>query len=120
MRARPTKALEKHRVRTGMFKSDRSYGNNGKFEILGPYKNILTVVISDGMGWDHVSVSLPNRTPRWGEMCFIKDLFFEEEEVVIQFHPPKSKYIDNHPHCLHMWKPHKFTIPMPPTSMVGI
>lgn len=41
----------------------------------------LKVVASSGeipvsQGWDHVSVSLPNRCPTWEEMCKVKDLFF--------------------------------------------
>ena len=35
----------------------------------------LRVLFSDGLGWDHVSVSLADRCPTWAEMCFIKDLF---------------------------------------------
>ena len=35
-------------------------------------------------GWDHVSVSLPNRCPNWPEMDEIKRLFFLPEEVCFQ------------------------------------
>lgn len=71
-------------------------GNNGAFII--PFRTVkLTVIASDGFGWDHVSVSLPNRCPNWPEMCFIKDLFFKEDETVIQFHPKKSSYKNIHP-----------------------
>lgn len=72
-----------------------------------PYRSsTLTVVASDGstVGWDHVSVSLKNRPPNWEEMCFIKSLFFDDDETVIQFHPKKSEYINLHPHVLHIWK----------------
>lgn len=79
----------------------------------------LYVIISDGMGWDHVSVSVldEGRCPTWAEMCHIKDLFFEPEETVIQYHPPKSEYI-NHADALHMWRPQGVNIPMPPLVMV--
>ena len=73
----------------------------------------LRVISSTGMGWDHVSVSLENRCPNWREMCFIKDLFFDEEETVIQFHPKKSEYVNNHPYCLHPWRPQDFEIKLP-------
>lgn len=65
----------------------------------------LVVIASDWGRWQHVSVSLDNRCPNWREMCFIKDLFWDEEEECIQFHPPKSEYIDLHKYCLHIWKP---------------
>ena len=56
-------------------------------------------------GWDHVSVSLNDRCPTWDEMCFIKALFFEDEDLCIQFHPKKSEYINAHAYCLHIWYP---------------
>ena len=78
------------------------------------------VIASWGAGWDHVSVSLVDRCPTWEEMCWIKDLFFEPEECVMQLHPPKSRYVNCHPYCLHLWKPHRHTIPLPPTEFVGV
>ena len=73
-----------------------------------PYnKKIFLAVIAsyEPDGWNHVSVSLKGRDPTWMEMCFIKDLFFEPEDVCIQFHPKKSEYINLHKHCLHIWQP---------------
>lgn len=74
--------------------------------------------LQKGQEWDHVSVSTKSRTPTWEEMCFIKDLFFDEEECVIQFHPPKSNYVNTHPHCLHLWRPVGVDVPMPNTELV--
>lgn len=51
------------------------------------------IVASWGGGWEHVSVSLPRRCPTWDEMCLIKDIFWDEEECVVQFHPPRSQYV---------------------------
>ncbi|HRZ15320.1 MAG TPA: hypothetical protein P5110_07425 [Candidatus Omnitrophota bacterium] len=96
-------------------------GNNGAFLITIPSTGaIVMVVSSDGGGWDHVSVSCRNRCPRWEEMCYIKDLFFEPEETVIQFHPKKSAYVNNHPYCLHLWKKQGAEIELPPTEFVGV
>ena len=53
-------------------------------------------------------------------MCFIKDLFWDVEEAVMQLHPPRSKWINNHVYCLHMWRPNKVEIPLPPEVAVGI
>lgn len=65
----------------------------------------IIVIASIDNEWEHVSVSLNNRCATWKEMCFVKDMFWEDEECVIQFHPPKSKYVNIDPYCLHMWKP---------------
>lgn len=66
---------------------------------------ILRVNASIWDTWEHVSVSLHTRCPNWREMCFVKDLFWDEEEEVIQLHPKKSQYVNVHEFCLHMWKP---------------
>lgn len=51
-------------------------------------------------------------------MCFVKDLFWDGEDAVMQLHPPKSNYVNNHPHCLHLWRPTQAVIPMPETILV--
>jgi len=78
----------------------------------------LRVIASNEMDWDHVSVSKPKNCPSWEEMNFIKDLFFEPSDCVIQYHPPKSDYVNWHPYSLHLWRPHNEVIPMPPWIMV--
>lgn len=80
----------------------------------------LLIIASWGMGWDHVSVSVDGRIPTWDEMCWVKKLFWNKEETVIQYHPSEKDYINNHPFCLHLWKPQKQTIPQPPSILVGI
>lgn len=67
--------------------------------------------------WEHVSVSLPDRCPTWEEMCFIKSLFWNEEDCVVQFHPPKSDYVNVAKNCLHLWK-FKGEMPRPPKDFV--
>jgi len=94
-------------------------GNNGAFLIRFRTQD-LRVIASDGLGWDHVSVSLEKRNPNWEELCFIKDLFWEEEETVIQFHPKKSEYVNNHPYCLHLWKNQYEEHQLPPGIFTGI
>jgi hypothetical protein len=81
----------------------------------------LRVIASAGhYDWDHVSVSISHRCPDWLEMSFIKDLFFEPEDTVMQLHPPKSEYVNNHVYCLHLWRPLKEQAPLPPSILVGI
>ncbi|WP_433995797.1 DUF7694 domain-containing protein [Bradyrhizobium diazoefficiens] len=53
-------------------------------------------------------------------MCFVKDLFWDEEECVMQLHPPYSQYVNNSRYCLHLWKPIRENIPRPPASFIGV
>lgn len=68
--------------------------------------------------WEHVSVSTEFRCPRWDEMRQVKELFFEDDETVMQLHPPKKDYVNSHPFCLHLWRPVSAEIPMPNIDMV--
>ena len=34
--------------------------------------------------------------------------------------PPKSQWINNHPFCLHLWRPLRDNIPLPPQIAVGL
>lgn len=91
----------------------------GRFTV--PFRTvIMTVVVDDGelSGWEHVSVSLPNRCPNWTEMCFIKALFWSEDETVVQFHPCKSDYVNVHPNCLHLWARCGNAYELPPKDFV--
>ena len=82
-------------------------------------KAVITVLASNGEGWDHVSVSRVKRCPNWYEMEFIKHLFFKDEEVVMQLHVASADHISVHPNCLHLWRPLTADIPMPPKWMVA-
>jgi hypothetical protein len=87
-------------------------------------------IVSSGLGWEHVSVTLRkiegrklksvDRCPTWEEMCFIKGFFWDDEETVVQYHPPKSEWISNHPYCLHLWKPTGVDLPRPHKDQVGM
>ncbi|MFL6416129.1 MAG: hypothetical protein ACJ74Y_10745 [Bryobacteraceae bacterium] len=101
----------------------------GAFLIPGRAANgrMLRVIASDGeeTGWEHVSVSLTDsvKCPSWMEMCIVKDLFWNPEEAVMQLHPPKSEYVNNHEGCLHLWRPVPqmiCEIPLPPSILVGL
>lgn len=83
---------------------------------------LIRTIASDGMGWQHVSVSIEGdkRCPTWDMMCAVKDLFWEPEDWIVQFHPAKSQYVNNHPGCLHLWRPTEAELPKPKAYMVGI
>lgn len=91
-------------------------------EIWKAGKPFASVIWSTGGGWDHVSMAPYKRStvPSWDDMCRLKDMFFRDDEVVVQYHPAKSEYVNNLPNCLHLWKPTKEVMPTPPAIMVGI
>lgn len=121
-------------------------GNNGAFSLESPEPGWrLALICSDGTEapkmprWEHVSVhayreqrvevvgllgrgskpGLKQRTPTWKEMAYVKDLCWDGEDVVMQLHPKRSEYVNNHPHVLHLWRPVGFEIPTPPSIFVG-
>ena len=82
-------------------------------------KDLFVIAVEDGDGWDHVSISRRDRrTPRWNEMCQIKDLFWNEDKTVVQFHPKKSEYVNLHESCLHLWCWRNGDFPTPDKGMV--
>jgi hypothetical protein len=84
-----------------------------------PYRpGQFAIIASWGMGWEHVSASLKNRCPTWEEMCRIKDIFWGDGECVVQYHPPKTEYVNNHPYCLHLWKKTDGDFETPPNVLV--
>lgn len=114
------KVPEQYRVKKGMFASNELDGNNGMF-IFKEGQIEIRCIASDGMGWEHVSVSLSvKRTPDWDEMCKVKDLFWSKYCTVVQFHPPESEYVNNHAYCLHLWRKKDQNFEMPDSIMVGI
>jgi hypothetical protein len=99
------------------------FGGLFQFAIPGEARLIHTVAAT-GMGWQHVSVSFgPQnfKTPSWEVMSFVKELFWEPEDCVIQLHPPKSRCVNYHEGCLHLWRCiDGREQPLPPTILVGI
>ena len=95
---------------------------NGVFGIpyyIPPFRGgpILRVIASNGMGWDHVSVSHTS-TPTWEMMDYVKRMFFKDEEVVMQLHVATKDHINIHNNCLHLWRPQVEKIPTPNKALV--
>ena len=40
----------------------------------------LNFIFSYQMGWEHLSVSMPSKTPSWDQMCRMKDIFWNKDE----------------------------------------
>lgn len=121
--------FEEYRVTSGDFGTLPGSGRNGVFRVKTRRKNVAFCIVSDGAGWEHVSVhirfpnkhgTMLNRTPSWSEMCQIKAIFWSDSECVMQLHPPEEDYVNNHPNCLHLWKPVGQEIPRPEKWLVGV
>ena len=120
------KVPNQYRIRTGQYGSSNDIELNGAF-LLPSNENDrrkLFVLASDGYDWYHVSVHArighTPHTPYWSEMCHVKDIFWDKEDWVMQFHPSKKEYVNNHPHVLHLWQPINVDFPKPDKILVGI
>ncbi len=114
---------DQFRVTRGRLGTERGSGNNGAFVLPAPPRSLsnarLHCIATDNFGWEHVSVTLSApRIPTWAEMCYVKSVFWEPEDTVLQIHPAESEYVDLHPHCLHLWRPIGTSFPVPPTFLV--
>lgn len=132
MRSTPG-TLERYRIRKGPLASTDADGMQGAFHI--PFSGGLSgtvhlrAIAHDGRdweqhgfpppAWEHVSVSLTTRCPTWDELEHVRLLFWGPEETVLQLHVPRTLHVNRHPHCLHLWKPIGFEIPLPPRRCVG-
>ena len=91
---------EQFRIQQGKYTSETG-DPFGLFHVPARRANgrTLRIIADDGSltDWEHVSVSIPDRPdtcPSWPEMCLVKDLFWDAEDCVVQFHPPASQYIN--------------------------
>lgn len=118
----PFKMPENLRLRNGFSEPGDDFGNFLIPPSLAAKTPALLIQASSGLGWEHVSVSVIGHTrcPTWQEMCKIKELFWDDEDAVMQLHPPKSEYVNNVANCLHLWRPTEATIPLPDSILVGI
>ena len=87
----------------------------------------LRVIAVEGTGgafdnpesWDHVSVSLAEGrgVPAWGEMNWVKSVFWEPPATALQIHPPEADYI-NLGEVLHLWRHPLYDTARPPKICV--
>lgn len=118
MRGTPNMRVQKFRLPDPQDGLVHSAHINGRYSIpcLGAR---LFVIASDGFGWEHVSVSLRHRTPTWDEMEFVRQLFWRDDETVMQLSVPRSEHLSMHRYCLHLWRPVDIEVPRPPAWMVA-
>lgn len=131
--------LEAGRIRTGRLATTPEYGVCGAFKvrsnetspILQRRSNAWLVLIgTDGTGgvdgaeeWEHVSVHVVDdagvpRLPTWNEMRYVKEMFWEDDENVVQFHPTEDAYVNIHEYVLHLWRWKKGPFPTPPKHTI--
>lgn len=116
----PFPRLEHSRGHVAGFPETGRGDMHGWFFITTKSGEVLRILSSgnEDNNWEHVSVSLENRTPTWEEMCFVKSLFWGGHETVLQFHPKITRYVNHHEHCLHLWKKVGVDHELPPTKNV--
>lgn len=117
------------RVTGGVMPSTPMDGNNGLFIVKLDGSLMARCIASDGLGWEHVSVSLArkqtkqyrplHRCPTWEEMCQVRVEFWDEADVVLQFHPSQSEHINYYEYCLHLWRPAGVNVTTPNSILVG-
>ena len=124
---------DERRLTDGAMGTRRGVGNYGAFVSPSPESGwMLYCIVDDGTnetdepswrGWEHVSVSArrgqQTRTPTWREMAFVKAEHWDAEDVVVQYHPRRSEYVNVHPHVLHLWRHRTLVFPTPPAILVG-
>lgn len=123
------KHLEKFRMQ-GKFSSPPG-AHYGHFQIPHSGRGLIIicssgeVAMSQGLeAWDHVSVRGHDPVfrrdfiPSWPAMCYVKELFWDDDECVVQYHPPKSDHINVNEYVLHLWRNPKVEFPMPPKDFV--
>ena len=115
--------LERWRVRSGDMASEPG-ATFGAFTVHARRPSLF-VIASDGgdwpfggVAWEHVSVSTLIRCPTWDEMELVRSWCWRDDELVLQLSVPRSKHINHHIHCLHLWKPIGVEIPMPPAETI--
>ncbi len=112
--------LDSYRLRFGPYRSPPG-AHWGAFMI--PYRGERLLVIAGDPddplceGWEHVSVSLPKCCPTWAEMCHVKALFWDADEVVMQLHVDGSRKVNLATTCLHLWRP-PAGVSLPPRQLV--
>jgi hypothetical protein len=131
MRNEPNLKIEKYRVRfpAGHPMASANIAcantNTGAFEVPRSFSHFrLAIIASTGEGWEHVSVHAVDDddtpyTPLWEHMQMVKELWWKDDEVVMQLHPRKADYVNFHRHVLHLWRPIGIEIPTPPSILVG-
>lgn len=75
----------------------RAYKKGGLFVLLD------CSTFWDGTRWIHASCSRKDRMPTYEDLAEMKAVFFGPDRQALQVFPKKSKHVNIHPFCLHLW-----------------
>lgn len=113
-----------------LYKTEDTDGMTGFFVVPINPDAVAMIIASVGnqeVPWEHVSVrigvkkyhgKIVERIPTWEEMCLVKEIFWGDDECVVQFHPKAADYVNCHPFVLHLWRPTNGEFPTPPKIAV--
>lgn len=128
MKAKLDESLERCRVNLPEFEPTKPGDRRGLFAVRKPQMQLVIIADEgDRSGWEHVSVSVKydhpvhgwiDHIPGWDVMNAVKDMFWDSEECVLQFHPPKSVYVNTKKNVLHLWKKVGSNYETPPMDLV--
>ena len=83
-------------------------------------QQISNLMIKENTPYGGYGIYFKQRKPYASVIWSLKDDFFRDDEVVVQFHPAKEQYVNNLQNCLHLWRCQSDDFPTPPSIMVGI
>ena len=68
-------------------------------------------------GFEHISVHIQDdgeqQIPSWEEMRKIKDIFWDDDDIVAQYYPSKESYIYSHENTIHLFRCSSGLLPHP-------
>ena len=98
-----------------MFPLDES---NPMYHQTNGHVELAVIISSYDPTWEHITVSLLHRYPRWDEMQFIKDSFWTQDTTIVQYHPKIAEYVNLAPYMLHLWGRSDIDIELPDLGKV--
>lgn len=84
---------------------DQRWGDGYAYrEIGGGLRVIMDCKMkADGNPWIHVSYSRKSWTPTHEDTAKVKRAFIGDDRYAYAVFPTTDKYVNIHPHCLHLW-----------------
>lgn len=71
---------------------------------------------ADGRRWLHLSLSRKKRPRSWDELSAARDALLPPDRYAYQVLPPRDRWVNIHPYCLHLWCPLDGGPPLPDVS----
>jgi hypothetical protein len=112
------KVPEKYRVIDGDNSTTIHNGNNGLFKLYlrGNRTNLgsmLYITATEKDSWECVEVYTPVRYPIWEELCLVRNLFWDRNDLVIQYYPREKDCSNFKKYSVCLWRPTNQLIPNP-------